>query len=91
MKIVKRLIPAAALFLSLGALAGCETYGGTYSEGYYDNYYGPVNRGYWADDGYFYYRTHRDRVYIRDESRHFRRDHHDGYQHYRVRGDRHRH
>ncbi|MET0545296.1 MAG: hypothetical protein ABWZ40_03205 [Caulobacterales bacterium] len=60
----------------------------SYYEGYYDNYYGPVRRGYWADDGYFYYRPHRHRDYIRDDAHHFRRHHSDGWRSFRVRGDR---
>lgn len=91
MKLSRHFIRASALALALSALGACETgygYGGSYYEGYYDDYYGPVRHGYWADDGFFYYRSQRDRGYVRDEDRHFRRDPDSGGRHFRMRGDR---
>ena len=65
--------------LLLGALmfASCAyydgyAYGGSY-DGYYDNYYGPYISGYWASDGFFWYRGG-DHIYRRDDGRHFHRD-----------------
>jgi len=41
-------------------------------DGWYDGYYGPVNDGYWGDDGYFYYRHgDGDRAYVRGDRTHF--------------------
>jgi len=57
---------------------GLAAYDGGYDI-YYDDYYGPVYDGYWGGDGWFYYRSGRDRPFVRDEQRHFRRDHADGY------------
>lgn len=87
------------LMISLGlalGLSACATYGdngygygGGYAyNGYYDNYYGPVYDGYWGDGDLFYYRTVRNGPYLRDDSRHFRRDTYQGYREFRVRGPR---
>jgi len=79
-----RLAAGAAALLLLG---GClyspyydRYYGGGYYRpyygyhaGYYDGYYGPLYGGYWADDGFFYYRDRYQRYYYRDYDRHFRR------------------
>ncbi len=70
---------ACALALLLAA-AGCADYGphdrmamaGGY-DGYYDDFYGPYNDGYWGGDGYFYYSDHPGH-FNRDEAHHFRRD-----------------
>lgn len=69
------------------AIAGCAggqppretvvyTQPGVY-DGYYDGYYGEYPGGYWAEDGYFYYRTNGN-IYRRDEQSHFRREQFDG-------------
>jgi len=46
-------------------------------DGYYDGYYGTYPGGYWAEDGYFYYRTNGN-IYRRDEHSHFRREQFNG-------------
>ncbi len=69
--------------LTAGALlAGCAGtyYGGGYGgpvaavgyDGYYDDYYGPFDDGYWGADGGFYYRGS-DHSYHRDTGGHFSR------------------
>jgi hypothetical protein len=66
------------------ALGGCETggyygggvaYGGGYPyDGYYDGYYGPIDTGYWGNDGYFYYRSHpNEQHFHRGDHEHFSR------------------
>ena len=63
-------------------------YGSPYDV-WYDGYYGPINDGYWAGDGYFYYTTGRDRDWRRGSAGHFRRDAYRDYRHYQFqRGDR---
>ncbi len=42
-------------------------------DGYYDDFYGPFDAGYWGDDGVFVYRGS-DRQFHRDDGGHFRRD-----------------
>ncbi len=79
----------AAIFLGATMLSSCATYDGvvyarTY-DGYYDNYYGPYIRGYWAVDGVFWY-LGTDHVYHRDVGRHFRRERFPGG--VRIRGER---
>lgn len=62
-----------------------EGYGSPYDV-WYDGYYGPIDDGYWAGDGYFYYSTGRNRDWHRGESGHFRRDAARGnYRHYQFR------
>ncbi|HEX4742695.1 MAG TPA: hypothetical protein VH353_15310 [Caulobacteraceae bacterium] len=39
--------------------------------GYYDDYYGAIDDGCWADDGGFWYRGHGDRDWHRDSGGHF--------------------
>jgi hypothetical protein len=78
---------AAAAAVSMTACA--DTYGhhdhyvagygvGIYADGYYDNFYGPVDTGYWGDDGVFMYRGS-DQQYHRDDSGHFRKESAQGY------------
>jgi len=80
---------AAALLLGATMLSGCATYDGFayggYYDGYYDNYYGPYIDGYWANDGFFWYRGP-DHIYHRDDGSHFRRQPFTGG--IRVRGER---
>jgi len=103
-KIFAPLMGAAAVAL---LLAGCADMGGyghrNYAamsidyDGYYDNYYGPINDGYWGSDGVFWYSNARGHGYQRDDAHHVRRDsatgfstlhgHHDG----ATGGDRHDH
>jgi hypothetical protein len=75
---MKRVLLAACLGLAASACAegyyGPSAYGGG-RLAYYDDYYGPYYDGYWAHDGYYYYSLGRDRPFVRDEGRHFRRDH----------------
>jgi hypothetical protein len=81
--------PLAALtFAAVAAfsLAACDTYGprpGPYAsvgfvDGYYDDYYGPFDAGYWGDDGVFWYRGG-DHQFHRDDAGHFRRDNAQGF------------
>jgi hypothetical protein len=39
--------------------------------GFYDDYYGPIDDGCWADDGAFWYRGHGDHAWHRDTGNHF--------------------
>jgi hypothetical protein len=39
--------------------------------GYYDDYYGPIDDGCWADDGAFWYRGHGDHTWRRGDGDHF--------------------
>lgn len=39
--------------------------------GWYDDYYGPIDDGCWADDGAFWYRGHGDNHWHRDAGGHF--------------------
>jgi hypothetical protein len=39
--------------------------------GYYDDFYGPIDDGCWADDGAFWYRGHGDNGWHRDSGNHF--------------------
>ncbi len=43
-------------------------------DGYYDDAYGPFYDGYWAGDGYFYYRSGENGRYRRDDGHHFHHD-----------------
>ena len=73
-------------------LAGCAS--GGYGErvtavgydGFYDDFYGPFNGGYWDNDGFFYYRD--GRGFHRDAARHFRRDAAPGFHEFHGRPDR---
>ncbi|MEO8812348.1 MAG: hypothetical protein ABI376_05490 [Caulobacteraceae bacterium] len=61
--------------------------------GFYDGYYGSINNGYLGNDGFFYYRSHGDRQWRRDDGRHFRREATQGFHPYRgheMRGGDHR-
>lgn len=76
-------------------LAGCAPaygpgpgpyYGGAYVvgepiayDGFYDDYYGPFVDGYWARDGFFYYRRDYHGRFFRDDGHHFRHDTHEGF------------
>lgn len=79
--------------LALSLLAGCATRqrvevgfrGSSAYDGYYDGNYGAFNDGYWGNDGFFWY-SGRDRVWHRDEGRHFRRQGGPGFDHVRGRG-----
>jgi hypothetical protein len=56
------------------AAAGCATVDrpGTHEIAYYDGGLGPIDAGYWGDDGFFYYRDgHQFRP---DHDHHFRHD-----------------
>ena len=81
------LLGAAALMpLSACAYDGYESVqSGRYYDGYYDGFYGQPVAGYWASDGYFYYRPAAGQPYVRDDSRHFRRDTGDGYRPFHMR------
>ena len=68
---------AAGAFSALIALSACADgyYGASAADNdvYYDGYYGPYADGYWGPDAAFYYRGG-DGRYLRDDSRHFRRE-----------------
>lgn len=82
MKHLAPLVLAGALALGV---SGCETYYGPhgpgpggyasvdYVDGYYDDYYGPFDAGYWGEDGVFWYRGG-DHQFHRDTGGHFHRD-----------------
>jgi hypothetical protein len=62
-------------------LAGCASadYGGGGGgmvgyDGFYDNYYGPIDAGYWGDGDVFFYRAHAHGHFIRDTGGHFRHE-----------------
>ncbi len=93
---MKKLVPALCATVALSMLLGaCETtYDGprdrhdhdaAYVDAYYDDAYGPYNDGYWADDGYFYYRDTADHPYKRDMDKHFRRDMSGGSSYHQIR------
>ena len=65
--------------------------GPDYYDGYYDGFYGPFDDGYWGNDGFFWYYSGRDRIWHRDEARHFRRDAGPGFNHVRGHGHRREH
>jgi len=68
--------PVLIALVAAFALAGCETYGGGYGDGfnaYYDDAYGPFYDGYWGRDNFFWYSPGRGRPFVRDEGRHFHR------------------
>jgi hypothetical protein len=61
-------------------------YGGAYVvgepiayDGFYDDYYGPFFDGYWARDGFFYYRRGQEGHFQRDIGGHFRHENHEGF------------
>lgn len=75
--------PIATAILAAGAallLTACaDGYGhhasfaqADYVDGYYDDFYGPVDTGYWGDDGAFMY-WGPDRQFHHDDAGHFRR------------------
>ena len=74
---MRKMLLAAALggMLILPACADSGYYGASVgpSEVYYDGYYGAYTDGYWGPDQFFYYRGG-DGRFLRDESRHFRRE-----------------
>lgn len=84
--------PALALTTAL-LLAGCAPaygpgpyYGGAYVvgepvayDGFYDGYYGPFYDGYWASDGFFYYRRGDHDRFERDRDGHFRHEAREGF------------
>jgi hypothetical protein len=92
MKKLACLLIGAAAIVSVAACADDyygEGYGHAspyYYDGYYDDFYGPAYGGYWGSDGFFYYQQNgRDRTYIRDDGRHFRRDAATGYHSFHMR------
>ena len=89
---MKRLVAALFLAAAAAALAGCYIgpvqgdihAGPMYSTGatyhaYYDNYYGQIYDGYWADDT-FHYRTAPNHYFQQDTGGHFRQDPTQGFQ-----------
>jgi hypothetical protein len=86
----KHILSAAALVISLTMLPSCATDyyggGGSYYDGYYDNFYGPVRYGYWGPDEYFYYSPTIGGPYLRDDAHHFRRDTAQGAHRFHMRG-----
>jgi len=43
-------------------------------DGYYDDFYGPINDGYWGPGGVFYFSDAPGHPYRRDDGHHVRRD-----------------
>ncbi|HZZ88634.1 MAG TPA: hypothetical protein VFE13_09915 [Caulobacteraceae bacterium] len=88
----QRLAIVAAAAASM-ALAACEdTYfhhpapnTAGYVDGYYDDFYGPFQDGYWGAGGVFYYRTSRGGDWRRDDGRHFTHDAGHGFNAFHVR------
>jgi len=85
LKTLAAMTVAAATALSLTACA--DMYGhhdryaygaNSYADGYYDDFYGPIDTGYWGDDGAFMYRG-TDQQFHRDDAGHFRKDSATGY------------
>ena len=78
------ILPALCALATVSTLSACtEGYGAGVGwgpepyayEGYYDGYYGPIQDGYWGDDGVFWYRSSdHDRHYRRGDVQHFRHD-----------------
>ena len=66
---------------------GDYAYGGAY-DGFYDDFYGPFYDGYWAADGFFYFRRDADDTFHRDADRHFRHEGAPGFR--EVHGEMHR-
>lgn len=72
------------LLALLGALPLAACAGGYYGgpagpgpiayDGYYDDYYGQIDDGYWGDGDVFYYRPHGHGRYVPDRAHHFRHD-----------------
>jgi hypothetical protein len=78
MKAFVKIVLAASAVLSMTACAGGYGYGhhGGYAsndfvDGYYDDFYGPFDTGYWGPDDVFMYRGG-DHQFHRDEGGHFR-------------------
>jgi hypothetical protein len=55
------------------ALGVEEPYGGYPYDGYYDDFYGPFDDGYWGGDGFFYFSDGRG-GFRRDDGNHFRHE-----------------
>jgi hypothetical protein len=98
---MKILAIAAFAAVSAISLSACETYGphdggyasAGYVDGYYDDFYGPFDAGYWGDDGVFWYRG-ADHQFHRDGAGHFRREANAGFHSFHsrmVRNDHHDH
>jgi len=82
------LVISSAAALALSACADVYDYGPPtpyYYDGFYDNYYGAVQGGYWGPDQVFYFRTGRSGTYRRDDARHFRREGGNGLQPFHLR------
>jgi hypothetical protein len=78
MKTLATITIAAIAAMSLGACMGSYGYhdgyvGGDYVDGYYDDFYGPTDAGYWGSDGVFMYRGG-DHQYHRDDAGHFHKE-----------------
>ena len=85
---------AALAAAAAASLAACEDYYGPdeyaagapyYYDGYYDDFYGAPYGGYWGPDGFFYYQTGPNAVYMRDDARHFRREAAPGFHSFHMR------
>jgi hypothetical protein len=84
MKAFVKIALAAAAALSMTACADGYRYhpagyaAGDYVDGYYDDFYGPFDTGYWGSDDVFMYRG-ADHQFHRDDAGHFRHAGGDGY------------
>jgi hypothetical protein len=76
------LLGAAAIAALLSACASDDgrhhhhayVVGGIDYDGFYDDYYGPIQDGYWGTDNYFYYQDGPGHPYRRDEGGHVRHE-----------------
>ncbi len=93
---MKKLASVALVAAAAVSMTACaDTYGhrdhyasvGVYADGYYDGFYGPIDTGYWGDDGAFMYRGS-DQQFHRDDSGHFRKDTAQGYHTVHTHADR---
>ncbi len=69
-----KFLPMIFAASAVALIAGCANPGNVASagyDGYYDDYYGPFDYGYWGDDGFFYYSDGAG-GFRRDDGNHFR-------------------
>lgn len=68
------LLAAAPLAACAEGYYGPQGPGPIAYDGFYDDYYGPINDGYWGDGGVFYYRSDPHGRFVADRDGHFRHD-----------------
>jgi len=72
-------VAAVAVGILAAGCASTGSYGGGASvatgyDGYYDDFYGPFDNGYWAPDGFFHFAIVGHRGFRRDDGHHFRHE-----------------